>query len=844
MLKSMKFRVALLSAVPLVVAVIFMMNSIIEKYQTVQAMDDVLMLSQLAVNISSVVHETQKERGITALVLGSDDATFAAQLSEQQAQTDSERTALRNMLDSFDPDSYGEDVKESLNNAVNMMTRLDEHRRQIERQNLTDNEALSFYTALNDRFLKMIAVLSKSLPDADMERLSLAYLYFLQGEERVGIERAILSKTFAADKFEEEDFRIFSSTVVEQETYLSIFRTLASPELVELYDQKMSDPVIEEVHRMRDIAFARDITSMKGRLLVDLVRNFGYGGAIHNFKNFVLRNAPKYAEQFEQNYRNILGFLEELQGLPRITEQEKEHLAVIGDTITRYRAGIDTASDMFNSGKTVTDIDATVKIDDTPALNAIKALAITLESGNFGVDADYWFRSVTKKIDLMNEIEEDITKNFSQHAVQLKDEARKALAALSGIVVLTIAAVMVLVFLTIRGILHQLGAEPAVVAEIARKVAIGDLTVSFNTQGNSAKGLLLAMKEMVTNLKASVQVAEQIAQGDLAVDVHIRSEKDTFGKSLAAMISKLREIVQDVKTASENVTGGSQALSSSAEEMSQGATEQAASAEQASSSMEEMAANIRQNADNALQTEKIALKAAQDVQVSGQAVTETVRAIRKIAKKVSIIDEIARQTHMLSLNATIEAARAEEYGKGFGVVAAEVRALAERSQAAAVEIMDLATNSVTVAERAGEMLTRLVPDIQKTAELVQEISASSKEQNTGAEQINRAIQQLDQITQQNASSAEEMASTAEELAAQAEHLQGATEFFKITEVAQDSQFSEYVTHMRTSMKKGEEDFEEHEEIQDSPSGNDNGRFPKLRQYVDSRNVGDGEFERF
>jgi methyl-accepting chemotaxis protein len=164
-----------------------------------------------------------------------------------------------------------------------------------------------------------------------------------------------------------------------------------------------------------------------------------------------------------------------------------------------------------------------------------------------------------------------------------------------------------------------------------------------------------------------------------------------------------------------------------------------------------------------------------------------VAAIRKIAKKVSIIEEIARQTHMLSLNATIEAARAEEYGKGFGVVAAEVRALAERSQTAAVEIIELATNSVRVAERAGVLLTQLVPDIQKTAELVQEISASSKEQNTGAEQINRAIQQLDQVVQQNASGAEEMASTAEELAAQAEHLQSATAYFK-TEEGSETEF--------------------------------------------------------
>jgi methyl-accepting chemotaxis protein len=213
--------------------------------------------------------------------------------------------------------------------------------------------------------------------------------------------------------------------------------------------------------------------------------------------------------------------------------------------------------------------------------------------------------------------------------------------------------------------------------------------------------------------------------------------------------------------------------------MSQGATEQAASTEEASSSIEEMNATIKQNADNALQTEKIAQKSAADAQESGKAVTDAVLAMKQIAQKINIIEEIARQTNLLALNAAIEAARAGEHGKGFAVVAAEVRKLAERSQTAAAEISDLSGSSMEVAERAGTMLAKLVPDIQKTAELVQEISASSKEQSSGADQINGAIQQLNQVVQQNAGAAEEMASTAEELASQADQLQNTISFFKV-----------------------------------------------------------------
>jgi methyl-accepting chemotaxis protein len=195
--------------------------------------------------------------------------------------------------------------------------------------------------------------------------------------------------------------------------------------------------------------------------------------------------------------------------------------------------------------------------------------------------------------------------------------------------------------------------------------------------------------------------------------------------------------------------------------------------------MEQMAANIRQNTDNAMQTEKIAVKSATDAREGGKAVTETVSAMKQIATKISIIEEIARQTNLLALNAAIEAARAGEHGKGFAVVASEVRKLAERSQSAAGEISQLSTSSVAIAEQAGDMLNKMLPDIQRTAELVQEINASSKEQDVGAEQINKAIQQLDQVIQQNAASAEEMASTTEELSSQAEQLKATIAFFTL-----------------------------------------------------------------
>jgi methyl-accepting chemotaxis protein len=360
--------------------------------------------------------------------------------------------------------------------------------------------------------------------------------------------------------------------------------------------------------------------------------------------------------------------------------------------------------------------------------------------------------AVEASLDKLIEINDQASADAVKAAGESSARSQWLMYTVSGVALLSL---VVLGLFILRAVMRQLGGDPAYAAEVVERVAAGDLTLNIALRAGDQGSLLFAMKSMV---------------------------------------DKLSHVVGEVAGSANGLSSAAEQVSATAQSLSQAATEQASGVEETSASVEQMTASITQNTENAKATDAMASKAASEATEGGEAVRSTVAAMKQIAKKIVIIDDIAYQTNLLALNAAIEAARAGEHGKGFAVVAAEVRKLAERSQVAAQEIGEVAGSSVELAERAGQLLDQMVPNIKRTSDLVQEITAASEEQSSGVAQINSAVAQLSQTTQQNAAGSEQLAATAEEMSGQAEELQNIIAFFKTRD-------AEAVGPMRAALRK-------------------------------------------
>lgn len=469
-------------------------------------------------------------------------------------------------------------------------------------------------------------------------------------------------------------------------------------------------------------------------------------------KDFLLSGNSKDLDAHKRYQREIEGLIEH-----GISAAEGAHDKYVAEAFRRIKAENDEYERTFE------EIVADVKAGKMVA-------AIALSHGKSGEEAEQ----------MLGELRDLIQREDQAIEADSHDASSTARSASSLMLLIAAGAAL---FGTMLGVLlsRSITRPLLAAADASKALAQGDLRADLEVKGSDETAVMMnGMRRVIQSMRDMAAVASKIAEGDLTVTFTPRSEHDTLGRAISTMAEKLSDTIREVRGSASALASAAQQLSDSSQSVSQGTSEQAAAVEETTSSLEQMTASISQNSENGKQMEQMALKGASDAVESNAAVRETSQAMIKIAGKIEIIEEIAYQTNLLALNAAIEAARAGEHGRGFAVVATEVRKLAERSQVAAKEIVELAAGSVKVAERSGLLLGELAPSISKTANLVQEVVASSKEQAASVGQINRAMGQVDQVTQRNAAAAEELSSTAEETNAQAEALLQLVSFFRVT----------------------------------------------------------------